>query len=195
MDGFTFFNKINFLYNRSSNYLKLIGFHNDFTYGITSKTYRMKELGLYILDDNKYFSSQTNKYIYYDKELVTTNKNELSKLLSTLVYISKKLNRIFIFPRFVCGRNKCAFVRIYNLEYYEKTCGKYYRENSFLYSKIIPSYLLENAKKIEKIEKENDINSISNIESHLIIITEINYFNLQYCNCFRNDDYWQKKYN
>lgn len=191
MDGQHFFDRINYLYNKSSNYLNLIGFHNDYTFGIIAKTYRLKELGLYILDDNEYYSSKTNKYIYYSSELLSINNTEL---LSTLVYIGKKLNRIFIFPRFACGNNKCNFVRIYNLEYFEKMCGRDYRENSFLYSNQIPSNMLLKSKKIDKIEKESDLNDLNNIESQLLMVKNIKYLNVQYIHCFREDDYWQRKF-
>lgn len=195
MDGLNFFNQVNYLYNRSSNYLKLIGFHNDFTFGITSKTYRIRELGVYELDDNEYYSSRNNKYLYYIKEININSTNQLSKILSTLVYICKILNRILIFPRFPCGKNKCTFVRMFNLEYFERMCGVNYRENSFLNSNNIPSYLVKRKKLIKEIEKEDDIRNLSKIENHLIIINEIYFTNLQYVNCFRDDDYWQKKCN
>lgn len=194
MDGLNFFNQVNFLYNRSSNFLKLIGFHNDFTTGIISKTYRMKELGLYILDDNNYYSSKTNTYLYYSNEVMPKNTTELSTLLSSLVYISNILNRTFIFPRFICGKVKCTFVRIYNLEHFEKYCGTNYRENSFLFSSKIPSNLVNKSIKIDIIKSDSDINNLYNIKTSLMIIKNIDYSNKQHINCFISDDYWQKKF-
>lgn len=195
MDGYNFFNRISYLYNRSSNYLNLLAFHNDYTFGIISKTYRMKELGLYIIDKNNYYSSKSNKYLYFSEINNVNNISILKTILSTYVYLSKYLNRTLIFPRLPCNRNKvCTFVRLYNLEYFEKICNISYRENSFLFSKKIPSNMIKESITIKLVNINSNISFLSSFSSQLLIIKQIKNYNFDYLKCFRNDNWWQRNF-
>lgn len=130
MDGFNFFKYCSF--NIDSRLSQLIGFHNDFTIGIESKEYRLKELGFYKIDNEiKYIKKY--RYLYYNGS-TSLNINETIRILSFLLYLSKCLNRTLILPQFDCKmKRKCSFVELFNIECFNR-CNYNYKENiSFLF--------------------------------------------------------------
>lgn len=66
--------------------------------------YRQKELLLYVVDDNNYFSSLNNKYFqfHYNVENIILEKKIVMFGFDTFM----KTDRIFIIPRFKCSYKK-----------------------------------------------------------------------------------------
>lgn len=148
MDGYYFFSRVT--YKEDIKELGCLGFHNDFTSGIIAKEFRLKELNLYYLDDEEYYSSTNNKYITFNFPLSGSKdviKNDLNKLLC----IAKKISRIIILPMIECPhrlfnfmkdkrerKKYYSYVDIVNIEVLNNKFGKNYRESSFLNNNFIP---------------------------------------------------------
>lgn len=128
MDGKNFFNYYSFhFYNKNTS---LLGFHNDFTIGITSKLYRLKELSLYNYDD-EIQEIMNYKYFYYNGSC-SKNISITIKLLTYLLLLCKKYNRTFILPQFECDkRRKCTFVELFNIECFIKSNIRFVENISF----------------------------------------------------------------
>lgn len=115
-----------------------IGFHNNCIYSAVGKIYRFRELGLWKLDDDEYYSSKSRKYIKYSSIIRTTDR-AIERMIY-LMYLGKELNRTIIFPRFLNEEydeipRLVSFIYIWNIAYFEKTYGNNYRENiSFSFS-------------------------------------------------------------
>lgn len=185
MDGFNFFKLFSFsLENKLSS---LIGFHNDFTLGVDSKIFRLKELGLYKIDYNMQ-EIKSYQYLYYNG---STNViyNETINILSHLIYLCKVLNRTLILPKFDCKFNrKCTFVELFNLECFSK-CNIKYKENNifnmiFEVFKNSYTYLTSYSSYYKKYK------------SNLLIIDKLSYQSFYKTNkCVIKDYFWQKSYN
>lgn len=145
VDGNTMLNRITYYDDiKQYNYL---GFHYDFIVGIKAKTFRIKELNLYDIDDNGYYSSSKNKYIMLETDI----QEDYIYNLNHFLCIANRTNRIAILPKII-NKNKNpkykSYVRLINIGILEKRFGKNYRVPSFLDNKNIPLYLKDNKKKI-----------------------------------------------
>lgn len=104
----------------------------------TEKLYRQKELLLYKIDENKYFSSTSNSY--YQFHYNANNFSEERKIIMIGFDITLKSKRKFILPRFNCSlRNKftnipgkkCSYIDIFNYNLMDKAFRNKFRENVY----------------------------------------------------------------
>lgn len=68
------------------------------------KKYGFMEKSLFIVDNDGYYSSLTNKYIKLDDDFVFNTKHDLSKI-DYLIKLSHQYNRIPILPKQECNKN------------------------------------------------------------------------------------------
>lgn len=104
----------------------------------SEKVYRQKELLLYKIDENNYFSSKTNSYFQFHY-----NSNNLTQERMIIMIgfdMTLKSKRIFILPRFNCSlRNKftnipgkkCCYIDIFNYNLMDKAFRNKFRENVY----------------------------------------------------------------
>lgn len=99
--GFFYFRYFkHFVDDRDRTDLKLIGFHNNCINGGIAKIYRLKELGLWKIDDNEYYSSKTRKYIRYRDAIIIEEIDKYESIIF-LLEMGKMLNRTVILPRYI----------------------------------------------------------------------------------------------
>lgn len=144
VDGNTLFAKVTYFEDfKEYNYL---GFHYDYIYGINAKSFRIKELNLYHLDDYEYYSSLLRKYITLQFSLLNNIKMNLNHFLC----IAKRIHRIAILPKILNENNKPhyrSYVDTINIMILEKKYGKDFREPLFFKNFKVPS-IDNNNKKI-----------------------------------------------
>ena len=76
------------------------------------KMFRMKELGIWMLDRNGYYSDKHAKYITYNNPLVSLQNKEFNALENAFE-IAKILNRILIIPKFHCKKKRASPASIF----------------------------------------------------------------------------------
>lgn len=103
------------------------------------KVYRQKELLLYKINENKYFSSISNSYFrfYFNSKNIT----EVRKIIMIGFNLALKSKRIFILPRFNCSlRNKfvditnkkCTYADIFKYHLVDKAFRNKFRESVYI---------------------------------------------------------------
>lgn len=125
------------------NNINCIGFHNNGIQGHIGRIYRLKELNLWKIDFDEYYSSKSRKYIMYSGKIESTKYNTYEYIMIYLMYLGEELNRTIIFPRFYNPKDRYnisrSFTDYWNLYYFDNTFGSNYRENIsfFIYYFII----------------------------------------------------------
>ena len=133
--------------------------HNNWIVSFSYKRYRFKELLMWHVDTDGYYSNNTAKYITYqnikDFGALKTQNMESNALINAFV-IGFLLNRIVILPKFSCyGCNKkhcqmkkltisrCAAHVQYNIKKLDELFGRKYREHMFLNNTMVPRSVKE----------------------------------------------------
>lgn len=151
VDGNTFLKKVTYIEDMKQ--YGYLGFHYDFIYGVKAKLFRIKELNLYFLEENDYFSL-SNKYIALGYDLQTNIQYNLNKFLC----IAKRTKRIAILPKIRNSKSNLVYISYIlkiNIQALEYRYGKNYRVSSFLNNSIMKN----NIRHISKIY----INNVSDI--------------------------------
>ena len=127
----------------------VVAFHNNWVTNAVAKTYRAKEFGLWLMDNNEYYSSTTRRYITLAFPGTYSMKDELEALHNGMV-LSKHLNRTLILPKFKCpdkkyqcfykpeGRCFCSLAEITNINQFDRKYHGLYREHIFLRHAFVP---------------------------------------------------------
>ena len=124
----------------------LVTFHTKVLTFIANKRYLLKEMGLWQLDTENYYSSPHTKYITYYNPLNGDISLEQETFKCALI-LSYKLNRTLILPKFHCnGKAKqtgCTLLRFQKLHDFDPKYGSLYREHAFLSHPKVPSSILQ----------------------------------------------------
>ena len=124
-------------YNRVE---KSVIYHNNWSLGLKQKLNRAKELGIWLLDYNGYYSNKSAKYITYDNPDPAKIKQELN-VLTQAFKLAEKLNRTLILPLFTCPNNhklKCTFEQINEIKQQAMKHNGKFREHFFLRHPKVP---------------------------------------------------------
>lgn len=148
---------------------------------------------MFNVDDNQYFSSTANKYIKINFDNNSSDINYDKNVVIFGFTIAKKINRIFILPKFNCRKSlnfkkfinrNCSYDELFDVNSLDNNLLNYYRENvyiilfdiykqQFLYHKLVPVDI-KNSQKIISIEKVTSVNEVVNLlekeESKVIIL-------------------------
>ena len=121
--------------------------HNNWIVGKEAKIYRFREHLMWLYDgDDRYYSSETRKYLTYANSKPTASNNSLPKnvterelsTLRTALAIGLLLNRVVILPRFHCRHGECPLNSIVHIKTFDAHLAGCYRENSFLRHPKVP---------------------------------------------------------
>jgi len=110
---------------------------------------------MWTIDEDKYYSSTTARYITYDNPRNfgrNTSSYELEALKSALA-IAVASNRILILPSFRCcsgcsaksrvrcssPKFRCSLLSLLRLNVFDRVFANRYREHSFLYNRLVPN--------------------------------------------------------
>lgn len=164
-----FFHKREFLQDGFSNYVIL---NNDRDNKVEEKIYRLKEMGLWVLDDG-YYSSLTTKYLIYlnERKYNLTDK----KSLEFAFVLAQYLNREVILPRFACKgpRHGCNMMKDIGLDFIEPRFHGKYREHTFLEHQKVPS-------KVKKSQSPYFTFAESSYLKHQVVLTVDKKFYVDY---------------
>ena len=89
------------------------------------KIYRMKELGLWMLNKNGYYTDSDAKYMTYTNPEPTLQHEEY-EALENAFKIAKILKRILILPKFHCKKTRRSPAMFFQLNQTEYSIGKQY---------------------------------------------------------------------
>ena len=131
--------------------------HDDYADSNEAKIFRFKEYGLWLVDENGYYSDPTRKYIKYnnpfDFSIYQQHKNDITQQmelmsLKTAMIIGRILNRTVILPKFHCykvsltlfNRHMCHFGNHFAVKTFDShlPSSETYRENVFLQHPLVP---------------------------------------------------------
>jgi len=121
--------------------------HNNYIVSKTAKVYRFREHLMWLYDGkDRYYSSETRKYLTYANSKPTTSNNSLPKnvterelsALRTALAIGHLLNRVVILPRFHCRHGECPLNSIVHIKTFDARFSGCYRESSFLQHPKVP---------------------------------------------------------
>ena len=128
--------------------------HNNWIVSYNNKVYRFKELLLWQVDTDGYYTNKSAKYIIYENTQdfgVSQTKTEELNALKTAFILGHILNRIVILPKFFCHgcpKNKCQMKRHnkamcaahvhYNMKMFDRFLKNKYREHVFLQNALVP---------------------------------------------------------
>ena len=128
-----------------------VSFHIHWEKGSATHRYIFRELGLWYVDNNKYYSEPSRKYIIYGNYDSSNDSNK--PLLDVQTFhcafvLSKVINRTLILPRFHCrdGEQKlgCTLLSLYrNFDRYDMRYSRQYREHSFLTNPLVPKSVVQ----------------------------------------------------
>lgn len=113
--------------------------HNNWIVGLSNKIYKFKEMLLWDVDTDGYYTSPINKFVIYYNPHVDLEEQKRS--LDNAFSIAYLLNRTLILPRFTCDNTpakKCSLLSAFGLNSYKKYS---YRESVFLDHHKVPSAL------------------------------------------------------
>ena len=121
--------------------------HNNWILGYEAKAYRFKEMHMWLVDTDEYYSSKTRKYLTFEtRKLAGVDITAEGEALRNALAIGRVLNRTVILPFFqcsckqsYCNREKCAFNLHYSIASFDKYFTGLYREHSFLSHELVPS--------------------------------------------------------
>lgn len=119
---------------------EFIAIHFTYIFSLKAKIYKQKELLMYNIDENHYYSSTINKYITVSYNLNGTDIKYDRNILILLFSLAIKTNRIFILPKFNCKNSlsfkklvnrHCSFDDLFDISALDKYLLKHYRENVY----------------------------------------------------------------
>lgn len=88
-------------------------FHNNYIRGGVYKDYRSKEMGRYVLDVNREYSSTTARYFTVQQlsfdDINDTNSWRVRNALVDVVNMANKLNRALVIPPMRCEKRGVPF--------------------------------------------------------------------------------------
>ncbi len=130
--------------------------HNNFLREFSNKRYRLKELLLWMVDDNHYYSNKDAKYITYENHLdLGYNKTLLEerRALVTAFMFAKLMNRTVILPEFHCygcvppacktkeqdPKFRCSAYVHFSMKVMDRFLNGFYREHMFLRHPLVPN--------------------------------------------------------
>ena len=121
--------------------VKCVIVHNNWIIGIRHKIYRFKEVLMWVVDTDGYYTSTENKYLTYSYE-TGVSKEEQKDALNLAFQIGKLLNRVVILPKFYCPNRKpskrCHLLHIFGPGYMNSKPESTYRESVFLQHQKVP---------------------------------------------------------
>ena len=85
------------------------------------KMFRMKELGLWMLDTDGYYSNKNAKYLIYENPVAPLLNTEY-QVLGNAFKISKLLNRTLILPKFHCKKKRKCPASIFHVIGKDNNC-------------------------------------------------------------------------
>lgn len=133
---------------------KCIILHNNWMVGNVAKIHRFRSHGMWFVDTDQYYTSQTRKYLVYRNPIdygPATLQFELTAFKNAL-FLGHILNRIIILPKFHCyGCTKyslclskyCPLQTFISIENLDKHFKNMYRENAFLCHPWVPKDIKE----------------------------------------------------
>ena len=160
--------------------------HNNWIVSYSNKEYRFKELLLWQVDKDGYYSSKSTKYITYQNTQdfgVSQTKPEELNALKTAFILGHILNRIVILPKFFCHgcpKDKCQMKRHfkalcaahvhYNMRMFDTFLRNKYREHVFLQNALVPHVVKTSISKTMYINNSNQLCALelSKINNNII---------------------------
>jgi hypothetical protein len=142
--------------------------HHNWIVSMEAKTYRIKEMHMWLYDGNKYYSDTNRKYLYFENPHkfstpAETVQNEINALKSAYA-IAHILNRTVIFPKFHCGDKFEPCTIIYHLLLRQiESVFPDYRETTFLSHPKVPKSVVDNKSKLFKINSNPPIDDNSKV--------------------------------
>jgi len=118
--------------------------HNNYIGSIAAKEYRFKENMLWVVDEDGYYSSKTQKYLLYSNPLYFGDSTYVkeTQALGTALDLAAATGRIVILPKFHCcdcrqqtcagAAYNCSLLSIIRLNKFEEIYKGKYRESTFL---------------------------------------------------------------
>lgn len=116
---------------------------NDDASSTTLRTYRLKESGLWNIDDDSYYTDPSRKFIlynndiYFDEENTTLHSEE--QALHSALAMGQILGRTTILPEFHRYSVRCHLGCRYNIDHFHNTFNNAYREHTFLHHPMVPA--------------------------------------------------------
>ncbi len=141
--------------------------HNNWIVSKAAKIYRFKEMHMWVIDENGYYSSHTRKYMTYQNPLSRgIHFPEQQKALHNALAIAHILNRTLILPRFICSGQPCALNSHILIDKFDKQFAGRYRENTFLSHPKVPKEISQQKTHICQIDngQVNSTNSKKDIK-------------------------------
>ena len=152
-------------------YTKAVVYHVNWMNNVVEKTYRAREMGLWLPDHNGYYSDENAKYMTYGNPLPELRYMEL-RVLITAMKLAKALGRILIIPKFTCpplskkngwkidcryrpvGECFCSLTEIVNLKHTPILDYHPWREHVFLSHASVPSKIKESVSELLMVSNE-----------------------------------------
>ena len=142
--------------------------HNNHILTVDGKVHRFKETGLWGVDNTRYYSNTSQRYIMYgnptDFGYHESQWKERSSLITAMI-LGKILNRIVILPKFHCygcdnkackrDTNECAFNAHFHVKSFNSQFANRYRENVFLKHPKVPNAIKNSVSPVIRIVKKN----------------------------------------
>ena len=166
----------------------VIAYHNNYALNSVQKMYRAKELGLWMLYHNGYYSSKENKYVAIEFPEHYSRAQEMSALQNVLV-LTKYMGRVLILPKFKCppknafkcskkpkGECFCSIAEITNIEAFHRLHKGQYREHTFLHHPNVPNAIKTSTSPFIYINVKSDRiiwveNTVVNLNKNSTLIT------------------------
>ncbi|ELU07109.1 hypothetical protein CAPTEDRAFT_189004 [Capitella teleta] len=145
--GFKFFEQGRHMFAGDRPCHHCIAIHNNWIMTIEAKEYRLKEMHLWMLDDDQYYSSTSRKYLTYENTRVIAGVGSAAhmretKALENALAIGQLLNRTVILPRFACERfTGCPMNTAFMISSFDAQFNGKYRESTFLRHPLVPEVI------------------------------------------------------
>ena len=164
--GYVFFEAGKRMFADDNNCDTCVIVHNNWIEGRPAKIYRFKEFGMWMVDNNGYYSSNSSKYLVYNNllRLQATDANQALEIeaLKSALAIGKVLNRKVILPAFGCDNcpyeacktssGKCRLHTYIRIKTLDKTFPDSYREHMFLKHPKVPESVKNSQSPVYLIE-------------------------------------------
>ena len=156
--------------------------HNNWIVSKAAKIYRFKETGLWMYEQQAYYSNASQKYLQFGNPLdfgPATRKDERNSLKTALT-IAKLLNRTLILPKFHCqgckygsckiSNDHCAFNTDFHVRTFDNHFMDQYREHVFLEHSLVPEVVkksvspvifFSNKKMADKLKPTKDMKTFN----------------------------------
>ena len=149
----------------------VVAYHINWMKDYVEKIYRAKEMALWLVDENGYYSNKNARYLAYDNPLPELRNREWGSLVLAFK-LAKKLNRILILPRFNCpkktmntrwpifckyrpiGQCYCSLNEITNIEKTPLLNTNPWREHIFLSHASVPRSVKDSVSDVLLVQNE-----------------------------------------